>query len=658
MIEIKNIRKTYRNGKMAFEALQGVSLKVAPGEFLAIMGPSGSGKSTLLHILGLLDVPDGGDYKFLDKQVRELKEKDLTILRNHFVGFVFQQFYLLSRMSAQENVKLPLIYAGKKHLKEVVLSKLAEVGLSHKLANAPNELSGGEQQRVAIARALVNEPLILLADEPTGNLDTKSETEIMTILSKLNQNGMTIVMVTHEEEIAKYAKRIVRMRDGKIVEDKRIDKKDRALKAGESESVAKKNMEAALKEKTLKVSRAEFWDHLKQAVQAIFLHKMRSFLSILGILIGVAAVIAMLALGQGARDSISKSLTSLGSSLLTIRPAPRRVSGVARSSSLVSRFTLQDAQAIAKLSSIKRVSPTVYGRAQIVYGNKNWNTSVLGTGVEYEDMRASVPLVGRFFNKMEMQRREKVVLLGATIALELFGESNPVGSIVKVNRINFLVIGVLPQKGSSMWRDQDDLVIVPISTAMYRLLGKDYVDTIDAEVKSPELIEQAKEGIKRVIYKRHNLDEEDKDAFRIMDMSEIQETLQTTIRTLTWLLGSIAAIALLVGGIGIMNIMLVSVTERTSEIGLRKAIGARKKDILMQFLIEAILMTVCGGFFGVLLGGGIAILLSVLAGWATTISFFSIILATSFSIVIGLVFGLWPARQAARLNTIEALRYE
>jgi macrolide transport system ATP-binding/permease protein len=642
-------------GAVEVHALRDVSLKITPGEFVAIMGPSGSGKSTLMHIVGFLDRPDSGAYLLGDRDITELGDDELAILRNRLAGFVFQQFHLLPRISAVENAELPLIYAGRRHLKEKAHEKMREVGLAQRESHRPNELSGGEQQRVAIARSLVNEPFIIFADEPTGNLDTKSEEEIIALLEDLNRKGKTILMVTHEQEIAARARRIIRMRDGEIVADERKRarrKKPVAMPQGLS-------IDAILSESRQTLAQAAFIDHFRQALHAIVSHKMRSFLSMVGILIGIASVIAMLALGQGAKESITKQLASLGSNLLSIRPGASQMGGVALEAGTVTRFTLQDADAIAKLTgTISRVSPSVSGRGQLVYGNKNWNTQVLGTGTNYAPMRAAIPAIGRFFTEDELRKRDKLVVLGTSVVTNLFGDANPINAAIKINRINFKVIGVMPKKGASPFRDQDDVVVIPVTTAMYRVLGKQYVDFIDAEVRDPLLMDEAQDAISKLVIKRHNLTKDRQDTFNIRNMADIQATLQSTTRTMTWLLGSIAAISLLVGGIGIMNIMLVSVSERTREIGLRKAIGARKKDIMVQFLIEAVLMTMSGGIAGILCGIGMSFLLALLAGWATKVSIFAIVLATTFSLFVGVGFGLWPARQAAQLNPIEALRYE
>jgi len=572
------------------------------------------------------------------------------------IGFVFQQFHLLPRMSALENAELPLIYAGKRHLKDRAMQELEEVGLKDRVLHRPNEMSGGQQQRVAIARSLVNEPLIVLADEPTGNLDSKSKDEIIGILRKLNEKGKTVVIVTHEKDIAASCRRIIQMRDGVIISDIRSQEEK---KISEVTSIEDGLVSNILSKKRKVAGETKFLDYLRQAISAMLSHKMRSILSILGILIGVTSVIAMLALGQGAKEAIEKQLSSLGSNLLIVMPGSSKVHGIALQTGTVTRFTFNDVAAVNKLGDeVSRVYPSVTGRGQLVYGNKNWNTQVDGVGVNYVQMRAAEPVLGRFFTDDEVKLRSKVAVIGTTVARELFGEKDPIGQTIKINLLNFKVIGILPPKGASAFRDQDDTAVIPVTTAMYRVFGKQYIDAIFVEAKTPQAIEPAQDLITKLIIKLHRLNKDEEDSFQIRNMSEIRKTLEATTKTMSLLLSVIAAISLLVGGIGIMNIMLVSVTERTREIGLRKAIGATNKDIMVQFLIEAMLMSFLGGVCGILLGWGAATLITVLAGWTVKVSMFSVLLATSFSLAVGVVFGLWPAQKASQLDPIEALRYE
>ncbi|MGB3082650.1 MAG: ABC transporter permease [Candidatus Omnitrophota bacterium] len=652
MIELRNISKTYGEGDVAVHALRNVSLTVAKGEFIAIMGPSGSGKSTLLHILGLLNRPDEGSYEILGTDISQLSNDRLAHLRNKLVGFVFQQFHLLRRTTALENVELPLIYSGKKSVIAKAAKELESVGLEKRAKHMPNELSGGEQQRVAIARALVTDPLVILADEPTGNLDTKSEEEIMKILKALNEQGKTVVMVTHEKEIAQYAKRTITMLDGKIVSDE-------SKETGKPFDKSAVSIDAELGETHFHLAKVELLEHIRQSFRAILANKARALLSMLGILFGVAAVISMLALGQGAKASMEARIKSLGSNLLSIQGGSGKVRGAARGAGSVTRFVRGDVDAFAGLKPmIKSATGYASGSGQIVYMNENWNTRVEGVGYDYGRMRAAVPEIGRWFSREEVTRRDKVVILGITIVDKLFGNRNPIGETVKINRINFKVIGIAPEKGSGGWRDRDDVVYIPLTTAMYRVLGKDYLDGIYAEVGDIESMEEAQKRIEQLIIKKHRISKNPDEYFHTHNMSEFQEMLTSTTQTMSVLLGCIAAISLLVGGIGIMNIMLVSVTERTHEIGLRKAVGARAGDIMTQFLIESVAMTLSGGIMGILFGIVISVLLALLAGWATKVTIWSVFLAAGFSIAVGMFFGLWPAKKASELDPIEALRYE
>ena len=655
LLQLVDVHRTYRIGETTVNALRGVSLTVERGEFVAIMGASGSGKSSLLHILGLLDNPDKGAFMIMGNNVSAMTEDEQAGLRNNVAGFVFQQFHLLKRMTIVDNVRLPHIYSGLKgDFRREATERLKLVGLEQRIDHTPNQLSGGEQQRVAIARALIRDPLIIFADEPTGNLDSKNSAEIMKILKGLHDEGKTVIMVTHENEIAAYAGRVIIMKDGVIISDERRN----AEKLPSVEFATEKEFDMHVTGNGSLWNDGRFTGFMAQAFQSILANKMRSFLSVLGILVGVASVIAMMALGAGAQAAMQEDLKSMGSNMLSIRAGSAKIRGASQGAGAVARFTFKDVEEIASLRTlVKNTAGVVNGAGRIVYGNKNWSSQLTGVGFEYGTMRASIPDLGRWFTPEELQTRAKTAIIGVTVVKELFGGSNPLGKTIKINRINFKVIGIAPAKGFSGQHDDDDVVIIPVTTAMYRVLGKDYLSGIFVEVASPNQVDQAKTTISELIRKLHRLKKDD-DTFNIRDMTEIQKMLKSTTETMSLLLGSIAAISLLVGGIGIMNIMLVSVTERTREIGLRKAIGARKSDIMLQFLVESVGMTVSGGVIGVLAGIGISLILAVFAGWAIKTSLISVLLATTFSALTGIFFGLWPAKKAASLKPVEALRYE
>jgi macrolide transport system ATP-binding/permease protein len=651
MIELRQISKTYKMGKVAVPALNDVSLGIGIGEFVAIMGPSGSGKSTLLNILGCLDVSTSGQYLLNGTNVSGLSDSQLAEIRNERIGFVFQTFNLLPRLTALGNVELPLIYSGGKNMRRhKAIDALDAVSLGDRASHHPNELSGGERQRVAIARALANEPAIILADEPTGNLDSRSGEEIMSILAGLHRQGITVIVVTHDESVASYAQRIIRLKDGKVVEDKKI--RDQAAPAD-----LPPHPRADRRKRRFSI--AELKESLLMALFSIFSNKLRSSLTMLGIIVGIASVIAMIAIGQGAAAQITERISQLGANLLMVRPGAYHRGPARAAPGSMTTLTLKDAESIAEdCPSVEKVDATYSSRGQVVYGNKNTNTSVSGVTANYPEVR-NFPLErGSFITVEDDRLLRRVAVLGKTVVEDLFEGKDPIGEYIRIERAIFQVVGVMSEKGSSGFGDADDVIFIPLRTAQKRIFGVDYVSQINVEAKNAEVMDQASDEITALLSERHNIREGQESDFNIRSQSEILTTVQETSRTFTVLLAGVATVSLIVGGIGIMNIMFVSVTERTREIGVRKAIGAQRRDVLSQFLIEAVMLSLSGGAVGILLGLLVSTLMSQFAGWPTVVTPGSVVLSSSFAFAVGLFFGFYPARKAAVMNPIEALRYE
>jgi macrolide transport system ATP-binding/permease protein len=672
VIRLENVYKIYDLGEIQVQALRGVSLDIRAGEFVAIMGPSGSGKSTVMNILGCLDRPTKGRY-FLDgADVSGMSKDELAHIRNRKLGFVFQQFNLLSRTSALENVELPTVYAGiePEERTKRAMESLTRVGLADRAGHHPSQLSGGQQQRVAIARGLVNRPSILLADEPTGNLDTRTSVEIMDILQTLNnEQGLTIVIVTHEPDIAQYSKRTLEFRDGKLKRDKLVEDRLLAHEVLKTLPTAEQQAAEDAEESPRHWDRCwscftntqmNFANTFRLALRALARNKMRSALTMLGIVIGVGAVIAVVSIGQGAQYLVQQGIQAMGTNAVFVAAGSNRAGGVRQGYGGVKTLTIDDMNAILReIPLIQQAAPSVQSRQQIVYGNQNWSTSVMGTTPNYFDIRTWPVQAGSVFSDQEVDLAANVCVIGTTVEKILFAGENPIGKTLRIGNLPFRVDGVLESKGQNvMGQDQDDAIFAPYTTVQRKIAGITWVQFINASAVSQEASVAAVAPITSLLRERHRIRSGDDDDFLVRTQSDIADLANQTQSVMTMLLGGIASVSLLVGGIGIMNIMLVSVTERTREIGVRMAVGATESDVQRQFLVEAVTLSMMGGAIGILFGLAGSAFISNFLSWPTLISGKAIIAAAIFSAAVGIFFGYYPARKAARLDPIEALRYE
>ena len=641
LIELHDVSKVYRTGETEVRALDGVSLTIRRGEFVAIMGQSGSGKSTLMNILGCLDRPTEGHYEVAGTDVASLSSDELAVLRRDTFGFVFQRYNLLSSMTAAENVELPAIYAGatRSERSERAKELLERLGMGDRTAHRPTELSGGQQQRVSIARALMNGADVILADEPTGALDTQSGADVLKVLKDLNAEGHTVILITHDPAVADYANRTIQIRDGRIVSD---------TGATAATSIAASD-EGPTRRNTL-VIQAEIAEAVKMAFRSLRANIFRTALTLLGVVIGVAAVVVMLAIGDGSKANIMSSMQSMGTNLLVVRPGAPGV----RSSGDIATLVPSDAEAILDVANVTAAVPSRSTSTTLRYGNVDYRTQAEGTWPELTTVRDWNVAQGGFFTEADLNGYAPVIVLGQTVVDALFPDgSNPVGKYVLVGNIPFEVVGVMEAKGAAAFgRDQDDVAFVPITTGFMRLFGQQYADSITVKVADSDRVDETEAAIHALLLARHRTED-----FQIRNTASMLETLESMSNTMTILLGSVAAISLLVGGIGVMNIMLVNVTERTREIGLRMATGARMGNILVQFNTEALVVCGVGGIIGVMLGISTALALSGL-GLNIAINPMPSVLAFTCAFLTGLVFGYLPARKAARLDPVVTLSSE
>jgi macrolide transport system ATP-binding/permease protein len=653
VIVLRDLEKTYASEAGEVHAVRGVNLEINRGDFVAIMGSSGSGKSTVMNILGCLDLPTSGKFLLDGVDTSLLESNQLADLRNRKLGFVFQGFNLLARTTALENVELPLIYSTRRLSAEQrhdeAAGQLERVGLGDRLDHFPNELSGGQQQRVAIARSLVNRPAVLLADEPTGNLDSSTSEGIMKLFRELNEAGLTIIMVTHEPDIAAHARRTVVMRDGQIRSDDR-----RAPPAAVAPNGSPTGRHTLFGFLHLAVN------ILSTSARALMRNKMRTFLTALGIIIGVGAVIAMVAIGRGASTMVENQIRSMGDNMLVVFSGQVFSGGVFRGFGGMGTLTVEDGEAIAReVTGVTAVSPEVNSNERYVAEGKNWAGSVRGSAPAYFHVRDWPVAEGAIFGEEDVRTMSAVAVIGTTVRDRMFPEGEAVGRTLRISNIPFQVVGVLSRKGATPWgQDQDDVVIVPYTTAMKRLIGTTKVRSLNVKIGSTEEMPIAQEQVVLLLRERHNISDPSEDDFSVRTQDEFIEMATATSRVMTVLLGAIAGVSLLVGGIGIMNIMLVSVTERTREIGIRRAVGARGRDVRVQFIVEAIVLSTIGGAIGIGLGVGTAKLLTKYANWPALVSPASILIAFGVSFAVGVIFGYFPAHKAAALKPIDALRHE
>ncbi|MEE3927831.1 MacB family efflux pump subunit [Pseudomonas viridiflava] len=648
LIDLRAIRKSYGGGDSPqVNVLQGIDLSIHAGEFVAIVGASGSGKSTLMNILGCLDRPTSGEYLFAGENVAELGSDELAWLRREAFGFVFQGYHLIPSGSAQENVEMPAIYAGtpaaQRHARAAAL--LDRLGLGSRTGNRPHQLSGGQQQRVSIARALMNGGHIILADEPTGALDSHSGAEVMTLLDELASQGHVVILITHDRDVAARARRVIEISDGQIISDTLSETTGDAQPKDALQAV---DLRARLAQGSNARSawKGELLDAVQAAWRVMWINRFRTALTLLGIVIGVASVVVMLAVGEGSKRQVMAQMSSFGSNIIYLNgkaPSPRAPKGV---------ITLEEVAALGDLPEVRMIMPVNGGQAGVRFGNVDHSSYVGGNDTHFPAIFNWPVVEGSYFTEADEQSAAAVAVIGHKVRQKLFGERiDPIGQYILIENVPFQVVGVLQEKGASSGDlDSDNRIAIPYSAASIRLFGSQDPEYITIATRDADNVKQAEAAIRNLLNQLHN----GKQDYELTNNAAMIQAEARTQNTLSLMLGSIAAISLLVGGIGVMNIMLMTVRERTREIGIRMATGARQSDILRQFLTEAVMLSVVGGLAGIVLALGMGTVL-LLSNVAVAFSLSAVAGAFGCALITGVIFGFMPARKAARLDPVAAL---